>query len=348
MSPHRLIKTPDALAQAGLIGSGDTSGVEAVAERYAIGLTPDLAALITETNYSDPIYRQFVPDMAELSHRPEELADPIGDNAHAPCEGLVHRHKDRVLLKIVSVCPVYCRFCFRREMVGPGKDDTLRPDALDKALAYIREHSEIWEVILTGGDPFMLSPRRAKAITRALSLIDHVKVIRWHTRMPVADPDRVTDEFADAIASTDTSVFVAVHANHAREFTPQARLACKTLSKAGISLVSQSVLLRGVNDSLPALQDLMRAFVEAGVKPYYLHQMDFAPGTSHFRVPVEEGQKLVQALRDQTSGLCVPTYVVDIPGGVSKANASPSDLDIRDDTASVRGRDGEWRAYPKD
>ena len=159
--------------------------------------------------------------------------------------GIVHRHKDRVLLKIVSVCPVYCRFCFRREMVGPDKQGMLGRDDIDAALAYIRAHEEIWEVILTGGDPMMLSPERARQLTAQLEAIPHVRVIRWHTRMPVADPARITEDYARAIAGSRCAVFLAAHINHAREITDEARAALARLSRAGISLVSQSVLLKG-------------------------------------------------------------------------------------------------------
>ena len=316
-----------------------------LASRYAIAVTPTMEALIDDADPADPIARQFRPDPRELITAPEELADPIGDDAHAPVEGVVHRYPDRVLLKPVHVCPVYCRFCFRREMVGPGKRPALTQAALDKALAYIEAHDEIWEVILSGGDPFLLSPRRAAEITQRLSAIAHVKVIRWHTRVPVVDPARVTDEFVRAIKS-DKAVYVALHANHPRELTTEARAACAKLIDAGVPMLSQSVLLRGVNDNVETLAALMRAFVEARIKPYYLHHPDLAPGTSHFRLSIEEGRALVRALRDTVSGLCQPTYVIDIPGGVSKALAAESDVAIRDGLCAVRGRDGIWRDYP--
>jgi lysine 2,3-aminomutase len=250
-----------------------------------------------------------------------------------------------VLLKPVHVCPAYCRFCFRREMVGPGKRPTLSRTALEAALAYIETHPEIWEVILTGGDPFLLSPARARAITQRLAAIAHVKVIRWHTRVPAVDPARVTPEFVRALRC-EKAVYVVLHANHPREITPQARAACALLVDAGVAMLSQSVLLAGVNDNVETLEALMRAFVETRIKPYYLHHPDLAPGTGHFRLSLERGRELVRELRDRVSGLCQPTYVLDIPGGVSKAVASASDVEMRDGMCSVRGRDGEWRNYP--
>jgi lysine 2,3-aminomutase len=250
-----------------------------------------------------------------------------------------------VLLKIVAVCPVYCRFCFRREMVGPDKQAGLTPAAIEAALAYIRDHDEIWEVILTGGDPFMLSPRRAEALTRALDAIPHVKVIRWHTRMPVADPERVTDSFVAAIRATQKAVHVVLHTNPPRELSAVARAAIARMADAGVSLLSQSVLLKGVNDDIEILVTLMRTFVELRIKPYYLHHADLAPGTAHFRTTIAKGQQLVRDLRDRVSGLCQPTYVIDIPGGVSKAVATPSDVETESGGARLRGRDGEWREY---
>jgi lysine 2,3-aminomutase len=311
----RTLRTAGELAEAGLITPGEVAQLEAVTAAYATAITPHLVGLI-DRDRDDPIARQFVPSRAELDVRPEELPDPIGDKAHEPVEGVVHRYPDRVLLKAVSVCPVYCRFCFRREMVGPEKNGNLSPAELEAALTYIRGHEEIWEVILTGGDPFMLSARRAAAITRELEAIPHVKVIRWHTRMPVADPGRITNDFVEAIASKVKAVYVAVHVNHARELSPEVREACARLVDAGVPLLSQTVLLKGVNDEIEVLVDLMRALIETRIKPYYLHHADLASGTSHFRTSVERGQELVRELRDRISGLAQPAYVIDIPGGV--------------------------------
>jgi len=332
------------LAEAGLVAEAQMARLADVGAAYAIALPQPLAALIDPEDAFDPIARQYVPSPEELDIGPGESADPIGDKRHSPVPGLVHRYRDRVLIKAASTCPVYCRFCFRREMVGPEKGEALTKTDLDATFAYIEGHPEIFEVILTGGDPLMPSAARAREITRRLEAIDHVKLIRWHTRMPVTRPDRITPAYAEALSSQTKAVFLAVHANHAREFTPEAVAACRRVAAQGIALVSQSVLLRGVNDSVEALGDLMRAFLAAGIKPYYLHQLDAAPGTAHFRVPVEEGQRLVRALRDNASGLAVPHYVFDIPGGVSKASLALSDIERRDDTWAVRGRDGE--TYP--
>ncbi|MEK1893662.1 MAG: lysine-2,3-aminomutase-like protein [Rhizobium sp.] len=313
------IKTVKGLERAGLLGQRDREALAQVAAHYAIALTPTVAGLIDRTDAADPIARQFVPDPVELIVAQEERADPIGDEAHSPVQGIVHRYPDRVLLKAVHVCPVYCRFCFRREMVGPQGLGTLDPKAMTAAFAYIRNHEEIWEVILTGGDPLVLSPRRLEEILRQLASIDHVKIVRFHTRVPVVDPSKVDAALIAALKASGKTVYVALHANHPRELTNEARAACARLVDAGIVMISQSVLLKGVNDDPIVLAELMKAFVETRVKPYYLHHPDLAPGTSHFRLTIEEGQTIVAALRGRISGLCQPTYILDIPGGHGKA-----------------------------
>ncbi|WP_404292161.1 lysine-2,3-aminomutase-like protein [Microvirga sp. RSM25] len=323
MNAIRPIRTPAELTDAGLVAPDHLAGIERVAERYAIAISPAMAALIDRADPNDPIARQFVPDAAELNVTSEERADPIGDLAHSPVEGIVHRYPDRVLLKAVHVCPVYCRFCFRREMVGPQGLGTLSPEAMDEAFAYIGDHPEIWEVILTGGDPLVLSPRRITEIMQRLAAIDHVKIVRFHTRVPVVEPERIDDALIAALKASGKTAYVALHANHPRELTPTARAACARLVDSGIVMISQSVLLKGVNDDPDTLAALMRAFVETRVKPYYLHHPDLAPGTSHFRLSIEEGRALVAGLRGRISGLCQPTYILDIPGGHGKAAIGP-------------------------
>ncbi|HEX2554532.1 MAG TPA: lysine-2,3-aminomutase-like protein [Microvirga sp.] len=341
------LHTPADLVDAGLVPAERLPDLERIAARYAVAATPAMAALIDPADPADPIARQFVPDAAELTRLPEERADPIGDFAHSPVEGIVHRYPDRVLLKAVHVCPVYCRFCFRREMVGPQGLGTLSGEALERAFAYIAAHEEIWEVILTGGDPLVLSPRRLSDLTGALGAISHVKVIRFHTRVPVVEPERIDAALVSALLVPGKAVYVALHANHPREFTPAARAACERLVEAGIPMLSQSVLLRGVNDDPDTLAALMRAFVEARVKPYYLHHPDLAPGTGHFRLSLAEGQALVRALRGRISGLCQPTYVLDIPGGHGKTPIGPCTLATDEDgTAQVQDHHGRWHPYP--
>ncbi len=339
----RPLREPAELVAHGLARASALSDLEMVAARYAVAVTPDIAALIDTADPDDPIARQFIPNALELATQAQERADPIGDVAHSPVAGIVHRYPDRVLFKLVHVCAVYCRFCFRREMVGPGKDTALSESAYRAALDYIRAHSQVWEVILTGGDPLMLSPRRLSEIIRDLAAIGHVRIIRIHTRVPVADPARIGDEMVAALKAAGATVWVALHANHARELTPSVRAACARLIEAGIPMVSQSVLLRGVNDNIAALEDLMRAFVECRIKPYYLHHGDLAPGTAHLRTSLAEGQDLMRALRGRVSGLCQPQYVLDIPGGCGKSPVGPNYLFPQDSLPPDREGETETR-----
>jgi lysine 2,3-aminomutase len=340
------LRRPDDLIAAGLVPRERQAEIEAVAARYALALTADVAELIDPADPRDPIARQFVPDPAELDRRPEEMADPIGDDAHSPVEGIVHRYPDRVLLKPVHVCAVYCRFCFRREVVGQGR--ALSRAQLDGALDYIRTRQDIWEVILTGGDPLVLAPRRLTEIVEALAAIAHVKVIRVHTRVPVVEPARVTPAMVRALKARGKATYVVLHANHARELTPQARAACARVVDAGIPMLSQSVLLRGVNDDAAVLGELLRALVECRIKPYYLHHGDLAPGTAHWRTGIDEGQALMRSLRGRLSGLCQPTYVLDIPGGHGKSPIGPGYV-VRTVGASsyeIEDFNGRRHAYP--
>jgi lysine 2,3-aminomutase len=294
-----------------------------VAERYAVAITPAMTRLVDAADAADPIARQFAPDVRELTTAALEVADPIGDGVHEVVAGLIHRYPDRVLLKIVQVCAVYCRFCFRREMVGPDNGAPLSGEELGAALDYIRANEGIWEVILSGGDPLVMSPRRIGEVTSALGEIGHVKVLRWHTRVPVVAPERITPALVAALRSTDQAVWMALHVNHPRELTGEARAAIGRLADAGVALVSQSVLLKGVNDDAATLEALLRALVELRVKPYYLHHLDRAPGTGHFRTSIREGQALMVGLRGKLSGLAQPAYVLDIPGGHGKVPIGP-------------------------
>jgi lysine 2,3-aminomutase len=345
---RQTLRRADELIAAGLVAPARRAEIAAVAERYALALTADMAELIDPADPSDPIARQFIPAGAELDQAQPERSDPIGDAAHSPLAGVVHRYPDRVLLKPIDVCAVYCRFCFRRETVGQGR--SLSRTQLAAALDYIRARPAIWEVILTGGDPLMLSPRRLAAIVGALAAITHVKVIRVHTRVPVVDPARVTPALVRALKARGKASYVVLHANHARELTPAARAACARFIDAGIPMLSQSVLLRGINDDATVLGELMRTLVECRVKPYYLHHGDLAPGTGHWRTGIEEGRELMRAMRGRLSGLCQPTYVLDIPGGHGKSPIGPDYLRVSSSNGSTRYEiedfNGERHCYP--
>ena len=320
----RTLRSGDDLARAGLIDRDDIGEADAVAARYAVAVTPHIAAQIDRRDPDDPIARQFLPDLAELDAQEGERADPIGDEKFSPVKGVTHRYPDRVLLKPVLTCPVYCRFCFRREVVGPTSG-LLTAAELDAAIGYIAGDSGIWEVILSGGDPLMLSDRRLGDILRRLDAIPHVQVIRIHSRVPLADPVRITPELA-ALMDLETPVYMVLHCNHPRELTGEARAACRILSRGGIPLLSQTVLLKGVNDDPATLEALMRALVRNRIRPYYLHHADMAPGTGRFRTTIRAGQALMRALRGAVSGLCQPTYVLDIPGGHGKVPIGPAYL----------------------
>lgn len=343
----RSLKSVKALKEAGLIDEQTSDRLTPVGERYAVAITPDIATLLQQENGDGPITRQFVPDLAELTMTNTEREDPIGDEAHSPVPGIVHRYPDRVLLKAVHICPVYCRFCFRREMVGPEGNGTLNREELDTAITYIRDNPNIWEVILTGGDPLVLSPRRLSEIMQSLKSIAHVKIVRFHTRVPVVEPQRIEADLIEALKASGKTTYIALHANHPSEMTPQARAACDKLVDAGIVMVSQTVLLKGINDDAAVLAELMKTFVETRIKPYYLHHPDLAPGTSHFRLTIEEGQKIVSELRGNISGLCQPTYILDIPGGYGKAPIGETMIrHTGDGCYSVSDFNGQNHTYP--
>ncbi len=340
------LRSADDLLTAGLIPQHAHADAATVGQRYAIAVTPDLVDMMDPHDPADPIALQFLPQAAELETAPAELTDPIGDHAHSPVPGIVHRYPDRVLLKIIGVCAVYCRFCFRREMVGPGAETALSPTALEQAFAYIESHPDIWEVILTGGDPFMLSARRMREIVGRLNQIPHVRIIRFHTRVPIASPERVDAALVAALQAHDLTSYVAIHVNHARELTPKVRSALGRMADAGIPLLSQTVLLRGVNDDAQTLTHLFRSLVECRVKPYYLHHPDMAPGTAHFRLSIAEGQDLMRALRGRLSGLAMPTYVLDIPGGAGKVPLTPDYLSQNGGDFTVTDYCGGIHSYP--
>jgi lysine 2,3-aminomutase len=324
--------------------------LEQVAERYAVSITPAMEACIASDAEDDPIRRQFIPQAEELITHPEELADPIGDELHSPVRGIVHRYPDRVLLTLTHTCPVYCRFCFRREVVGPqghGAHKPLTEAEFETACTYIANDPNIWEVIFTGGDPLALSAQRLRHGVERLGEIAHVKILRWHTRVPVVAPSLITLQRIAALRASAQTPYVVIHSNHAQEWTDEARQACAQLADAGIPLLAQSVLLRGINDTPQALEELMRTLVENRVKPYYLHQGDLAPGTAHFRSSIAHGQNLMKALRGHVSGLCQPTYVLDIPGGYGKSPIGPDYLSVNSEGVEVEDFRGKKHPYPR-
>lgn len=315
------------LIRDGFVQPDMAGALRPVVDAFRVRITPEMRAAATSTG----VARQFVPTLAELQTAPSDMTDPIGDDAHAPVPGLTHRYPDRAILHITKTCEVYCRFCFRRETVG----DTghLGQDALTAALAHIAATPAIWEVVLTGGDPLVLSPRRLADVMGRLAAIPHVEVVRFHSRVPVVAPARITPAL---IAALDTRLtpWVVVHVNHADELTDAARAALARLVDAGVPLLAQTVLLRGVNDEPSVLERLFRALIRARVKPYYLHHCDMARGAGHFRTTIAAGQAIMAALRGRLSGTCLPTYVLDIPGGHGKVPIGPRYL--------AGGAEGAW------
>lgn len=328
----KTLRTPQHLVDAGVLDTDSALALNDVVGRYAMAISSHALHAMGVNGANGPVGRQYVPSRQELNTAPGELADPIGDHAHSPVKGIVHRYPDRVLLMPTQVCAVYCRFCFRREAVGPAHGG-LTDAELTSALHYIRQHPAIWEVILTGGDPLILSARRLQDILSALNDIAHVATIRIHSRVPVATPELIDDALLLALSSSHKPINIAVHCNHADELTADAIAALRKLRTNGVMLFGQTVLLRGVNDSAATLEQLFRGMVAAGVKPYYLHQLDRAPGTSHFEVPLAEGRALVKQLRGKVSGMAQPTYVLDIPGGAGKVPVGPDY--VRDDNTII-------------
>ena len=317
--PPRALPGGDDLIRAGLAPAHETAVLEAVAQEFRIRISPAMQGLD-----SSGVRRQFMPAPAELTTRAEELFDPIGDDAHRPVQGLTHRYPDRVILHATQTCEVYCRFCFRREAVG--ESGTLAEAEFSQALAYLRANPQIWEVILTGGDPLVLSARRLRQMLAQLAEIASIQVVRFHTRIPVVAPDKITDELIGAM-QIRPAVWLVLHSNHPDELTPDAETALSRLARAGIPLLSQSVLLKGINDDADTLERLFRALIRNRVKPYYLHHPDLARGTGHFRLPIARGQALMAELRGRISGTALPTYVLDIPGGHGKVPIGPDYLE---------------------
>lgn len=341
----RKITTLDGLAEAALIEADDIAALKPVANRYAIALTPQMAALAAR-DPEGPVARQFVPDAREADDHPAEMADPIGDGLKSPVPGIVHRYPDRVLLKLATACPVYCRFCFRRAEVGPGQPPMLSSERLAAALAYISGTPAIWEVVVTGGDPLVLSPRHLARVTRALAEIPHVRIVRWHTRVPIVAPDLIDEARIAALTPTGKATVLVLHVNHLDEFTPEADAALAALRAAGVMLRSQTVLLKGINDDASILEALMRGLVERGVAPYYLHHPDLAPGTAHVRLPLADGRRIAADLRRRLSGIAQPTYVLDLPGAHGKVPIGPANVEeLPDGSYRITDPAGTEHAY---
>lgn len=267
--------------------------------------------LINWSDPDDPLLKMVLTSNLEQDTYTYEVEDPIADKPNSPVPGIVHRHPDRCLLMLTNVCAVHCRFCFRKNMLETNRAD------MNAAIEYIASKQSIREVILSGGDPFTFPDAFMATVVQKLNSIDHLKLIRFHTRTPVVYPARVTTEFINALVGGKPTI-VVLHINHAREITPEFVQSISRLKSSGVMLLSQTVLMKGVNDSVDALEKLFVGLVEIGVKPYYLHHLDAAAGTHYFRISLARGKKLYAKLRGRVTGVAIPTYVVDLPGGLGK------------------------------
>lgn len=314
----RALTGVDDLIREGLAAETDRPELERVADEFRVRISPAMQGV-----ESDGVRAQFLPDARELQVTAEELADPIGDDAHRPVAGLTHRYPDRVILHATQTCEVYCRFCFRRE--GVGQSGALSEAEFEEALDYLRQTPAVREVIFTGGDPLVLSPRRLGRMLDQLEAIPSLEVLRFHTRIPVVAPERVSAALARTL-DRRLPVWLVVHTNHPDEITEAAAVALRRLTRAGVPLLSQTVLLHGINTNVDTLERLLRKLIHNRVKPYYLHHPDLAKGTGHFRVTLAEGQAIMASLRGRLTGIAQPLYVLDIPGGHGKVPVGPGYL----------------------
>jgi lysine 2,3-aminomutase len=334
-----LVKPKDLAARLGV----DPKEIESVVGNYPMRITPTVLSTIREKD--DPIWRQVIPDPVELEDIGAE-DDPLEEDLMSPVPHLVHRYPDRVLLMVTNQCPIYCRFCTRKRLVG--KPGFLKKGELDQAIAYLRQHTEVRDVILSGGDPLLLPDSLLERILKALRGIPHLEIIRLGSRVPGTLPQRITPKFC-AVIKKYHPIYMNLHFNHPDELTPEVTAACGMLADAGVPLGAQTVLLKGVNDDPEVMKRLMHKLLLARVKPYYLYQADLTKGTKHFRTSVETGLRIITALQGHTSGLAVPHFVIDAPGGGGKVPLLPADylVHLDEESAVVRNYEKKLFHYPQ-
>ncbi|MEC4680809.1 MAG: KamA family radical SAM protein [Nitrospirota bacterium] len=321
----------------------DEKEIEAIVGPYPMRITPTVLATIKEKG--DAIWKQVVPERIELDDI-DAQDDPLEEDTDSPVPHLVHRYPDRVLLMVTNQCPIYCRFCTRKRLVG--KPGFLKKGELDQAVAYLREHTEVRDVILSGGDPLMLPDHLIERILKALRSIPHLELIRFGTRVPGTLPQRITPELCEIVKQYHP-IYMNLHFNHPDELTPEVKEACGRLADAGIPLGAQTVLLKGVNDDPEIMKRLMHQLLLARIKPYYLYMADLTKGTNHFRTTVETGLKIVQALQGHTSGMAVPHFVIDAPGGGGKIPLLPNEylLNLDEKGAVLKNFENKTYHYPQ-
>lgn len=342
----------NALADAAAIGrlvrlsEDERRGLALAAGHTRVGVTPYYAALMDPEHPSCPIRMQVIPSPHEVVEGAGDLADPVGEESHRPVRAVVHKYRDRALFLAVDRCAVYCRHCTRRRLTlsDAGAFDRA---AVDEGLAYVRAHPEVRDVIVSGGDPLVLSDEKLEVVLAGLRAIPHVQLVRIATRAPVTVPMRITDALA-RLLRRHAPLFVITHFNHPKECTAEAREACERLVDHGVPVENQTVLLRGLNSSARTLVDLNERLLTFRVRPYYLHQGDLVGGTAHLRTPLEAGVEILRAMRGRTSGLAIPHLAVDLPGGGGKVTLQPSWVEGRDgDGHLLRSWRGTVHRYPE-
>jgi lysine 2,3-aminomutase len=339
------VTTAAEIERAWKLTDGERAGLAHTKELFRVGATPYYFALADRENPDCPIRRQIVPTIDETRISPAELVDPLGEDTHNPVPAIVHKYPDRVLLLALDRCAIYCRHCNRRRLVG-GDLPTTRAE-LEQAFEYIRKNRRVRDVLISGGDPLILTTEKLDWILSNLRAIPHVEIIRVGTRVPVVLPMRIDDELC-AMLKKHHPFFVNTHFNHAKELTPEARRACERLVDAGIPVGNQAVLLRGINSSVRSLRRLFRELLKVRVKPYYLFQGDTVVGTDHLRTPVEKAIELMDGLRGWMSGMAIPHLVIDAPGGGGKVPIGPQYLkEIGDEEVIVRSYRGQTISYPQ-
>ena len=316
------VETVEELSRHIQLTPAEQEGIHECLKTLRMAITPYYLSLMDPSDPHDPIRKQAIPTSAELFFAPEDLADPLHEDSDSPTPGLTHRYPDRVLMLLTDQCSMYCRHCTRRRFAG--QNDGAQPsERVQKCIEYVRNHPEVRDIVLSGGDPLTLSDNRLEAILKELRSIPHVEIIRLGSRTPVVMPQRITKELCDMLKKYHP-IWLNTHFNHPDEITEESKAACAMLADAGVPLGNQSVLLAGVNDCVFVMRKLMQGLLSIRVRPYYIYQCDLSNGLSHFRTPVSKGIEIMEALRGHTSGLAVPTFVVDAPGGGGKTPVMPN------------------------
>jgi len=318
------IDTIEDLKQVINLTDEEAEGIEAALKQLKMGITPYYALLMDPDDPNCPVRKQAVPTILETHIAKSDMSDPLHEDVDSPTPGLTHRYPDRALLLVTDQCSMYCRHCTRRRFAGQTDQASTR-DQLDLGIEYIRNTPEIRDVLLSGGDALLISDERLEYILEQLSAIDHVEVIRIGSRAPVVMPQRITPELIKLMKKYHP-LWLNTHFNHSKEITPESKKACEMLANAGVPLGNQSVLLRGINDDLHVMKKLVHDLVMIRVRPYYIYQCDLSQGIEHFRTTVSKGIEIIEGLRGHTSGFCVPTFVVDAPGGGGKIPVMPQYL----------------------